>query len=55
MDLAQIILKICSMEWKNQYSLSQGIIPQDMQSLLDTLKIIKKDENKKKPKAIVSG
>ncbi len=54
-DLAQLILKMCPMEWQNQYSLSQGIIPQDMQSLLDTLEIIKKGENDKKPKAIVYG
>ena len=43
------------MEWQNQYSLSQGIIPQDMQSLMDTLEIIKKSEYDKKPKASVSG
>ena len=54
-DLAQLILKMCPNEWQNQYSLSQGIIPQDMQSLLDTLESIKKGENDKKPKAIVSG
>ena len=46
---------MCPIEWQNQYSLSQGIIPQDMRSLLDTLEIIKKGENDKKPKAIVSG
>ncbi len=39
-DLAHLILKMCPMEWQNQYSLSQGIILQDMQSLLDTLEII---------------
>ena len=54
-DLAQLILKMCPTEWQNQYSLSQGIIPQDMQSLLDTLEIIEKGENDKNPKAIVSG
>ncbi len=54
-DLAQLILKMCPTEWQNQYSLSQGIILQEMQSLLDTLKIIEKGENDKKPKAIVSG
>jgi len=54
-DLAQLILKMCPTEWKNQYSLSQGIIPQDMRSLLDTLEIIKNGENDKKPKATVSG
>jgi hypothetical protein len=42
------------MEWQNQYSLSQGIIPQDMRSLLDTLELIEKGENDKKPRAIVS-
>jgi hypothetical protein len=42
-------------EWQNQYSLSQGIIPQDMQSLMITLEVIKNGENEKKPKAIVSG
>ena len=25
--LAQLILNMCPMEWQNQYSLSQGIIP----------------------------
>jgi hypothetical protein len=54
-DLAQLILKMCPMECQNQYSLSQGIIPQDMQSLMDTLKIIEKGKNDKKPKSIVSG
>jgi len=54
-DLAQLILKMCPTEWQNQYSLSQGIIPQDMRSLLDTLEIIEKGENDKKPKAIASG
>jgi len=54
-DLAQLILKMHPKEWQNQYSLSQGIIPQDMRSLLDTLEIIKKGENDKNPKAIVSG
>jgi hypothetical protein len=54
-DLAQLILKMCPMEWQNQYSLSQGIIPQDMQSLMDTLEIIEKGENDKNPKANVSG
>jgi hypothetical protein len=53
-DLAQLILKTCPMEWQNQYSLSQGIIPQDMRSLLDTLELIEKGENDKKPRAIVS-
>jgi hypothetical protein len=28
-DLAQLILKMCPMEWQKQYSLSQGIIPRD--------------------------
>ena len=28
--LSQLILKMCPMEWQNQFSLSQGIIPQDM-------------------------
>jgi hypothetical protein len=54
-DLAQLILKMCPMEWQNQYSLSQGIIPQDMRSLLDTLEIIEKGENDKKPRAIASA
>jgi hypothetical protein len=49
-DLTQLILKMCPMEWQNQYSLSQGIIPQDMGSLMDTLKIIKKGEMTKSPK-----
>jgi hypothetical protein len=43
------------MEWQNQYSLSQGIIPQDMRSLLDTLELIEKGENDKKPRAIASA
>ena len=29
-NLAQLILKMWSIEWQNQYSLSQSIIPQDM-------------------------
>ena len=51
-DLAQLILKMCPMEWQNQYSLSQGIITQDMQSLMDTLEIIKKGENEKSLKRL---
>ena len=51
-DLAQIILKICPTEWQNQYSLSQGIIPQDMRSLLVTLDIIEKGENGKSPERL---
>ena len=48
-DLAQIILKVCPTDWQNQYSLSQGIIPQDMQSLLDVPEVIENgDGNKKK-------
>ena len=47
-DLAQLILKMCPMEWQNQHSLSQGIIPQDMRSLLDTLEIIKNGKNEEK-------
>ena len=48
-DLAQIILKMCPTDWQNQFSLSQGIIPQDMQSLLDVLQVIKNcNGNKKK-------
>ena len=43
------------MEWQNQYSLSQGIIPQDMRSLMVTLETIENGENDKKPKAIVFG
>jgi hypothetical protein len=54
-DLAQLILKMCPTEWQNQYILSQGIIPQDMRSLLETLEIIEKGENDKKPKANASG
>ena len=38
---------MCPMEWQNQFSLSQGIILQDMQSLLDTLKTIENSENNK--------
>jgi len=53
--LDQLILKICPIEWQNQYSLSQGIILKDTQSLMVTLEIIKTGENDKKPKAIVSG
>ncbi len=53
-DLAQLILKMCPTKWQNQYSLSQGIISQDMQSLMDTVEIIEKGENDKKPKAIAS-
>jgi hypothetical protein len=51
-DLAQLILKMCPTEWQNQYSLSQGIIPQDMRSLLVTLDIIEKGENGKKTKRV---
>ena len=40
------------MEWQNQYSLPQGIIPQDMRILLDTLEIIKKGENEKSLKRL---
>jgi hypothetical protein len=29
-DIAQLILKMCPMEWQNKYSLSHGIILQDM-------------------------
>jgi hypothetical protein len=54
-DLAQLILIMCPVEWQNQYSLSQGIIPQNMRSLLDTLKIIEQGENDNNLKAIVSG
>jgi len=49
-NLAKLILKMCPMEWQNQFSLSQGIIPQDMQSLLDTLETIENSENNKKLK-----
>ena len=41
-DLTQLMLKMCPIELQNQYSLSQGIIPQDMRSLLDTLELIEK-------------
>jgi len=48
-NLAQLILKMCPTEWQNQFSLSQGIIPQDMQSLMDVLETIKNcNSNKKK-------
>ena len=46
-NLAQLILKMYPMEWQNQYSLSLGIIPQDMQCLMDTLEIIEKGETEK--------
>jgi hypothetical protein len=40
---------MCPTDWQNQLRLSQGIIPQDMRSLLDVLKVIKNcDGNKKK-------
>ncbi len=29
-NLAKLILKMCPMEWQNKYSLSQGIILQDI-------------------------
>jgi len=35
------------MEFQNQFTLSQGIIPQDMRSLLDTLKTIENSKNNK--------
>ena len=39
------------MEWQNQFRLSQGIIQQDMQSLLDTLENIKNSKTYKKLKS----
>ena len=51
-DLAQLILKFCPLEWQNQYSLSQGIIQQDMQSLMVTLETIKNGENEKSLKQL---
>ncbi len=54
-DLAQLILKMWPIEWQDQYSLSQGIILQDMRSLLVTLEIIENGKSNKKPKASGSG
>ena len=51
-DLAQLIMKMCPMEWQNQYSLSQGIIPQNMHSLMVTLKIIRNGKNEKSLKQL---
>ena len=47
-DLAQIILKMCPTDWQDQFSLSQGIIHQDMQSLLDVLEVIENCYGKKR-------
>ena len=49
-NLAQLILKMCPIEWQNQFSLSQGIILQDMRSLMDTLKTIENSDLNKKLK-----
>jgi hypothetical protein len=39
-DLAQLILKMCPSHWQDQYSLTQGNIPQDLRSLLVVLETI---------------
>ena len=51
-NLAQLIPKFFPIEWQNQYRLSQGIILQDMQSLMDTLEIIKKANLRKSLKQL---
>ena len=40
--LAQLLLQTCPMQWQEQYSLTQGNIPHDLQSLLEVLETIEK-------------
>ena len=47
-NLAQLILNMCPQKWQHQYSPTQGIIPQDIQSLLDIFETIKNGKAVKK-------
>ena len=39
---AQLLLQTCPMKWQDQYSLTQGNIPQDLHSLFEVLATIEK-------------
>ena len=50
-ELTQLLLRMCQAAWQDQYSLTQGNIPQDLGSLLEVLETIEAcHKNKKTPR-----
>ena len=58
-DLASHILQMVPRDWKNQYKLTGGTVPQSVRKLLEALECIKKayptEKEHEEPKASVAG